>query len=233
MTSAATTAPQALRLAEQEFAQRDWTRIRFALAIGILGAGIGAATIVINFLTQFEGIGELERITPGQSILFGSAGAIAGFLVGCPAAYWMYGVRPTFSSQGRRARKLWLWLMIAGVFVLFYALLAGGIFLPAAQYFFLFFSSLNSVPATVVRFFNLVSGTWVVFAVLNAFKLLYTSAIGGALFGPCAWLVDRFSTSTHGPTSKYGPIAFASIIAMIAVAFASFAPEELLVQLGP
>lgn len=233
MASAATAAPQALRLAEQELVQRDWTRIRFAIAIGILGAGIGAATIIINFLTQFEGIGVLERITPGQSILFGSAGAFAGFLVGGPAAYWMYGVRPTFSSQGRRARKLWLWLVIAGLFVLFYAMLAGGIFLPAAQYFFLFFSSLNSVPSTVVRFFNLVSGTWVVFAVLNSFKLLYTAAIGGAVFGPCAWLIDRFSTSTHKATSQYGPIGFGSIIAIVAIAFAAFGPEELLVQLGP
>ena len=233
MAEALTITPQALRLADEELAQRDWTRIRFALALGILGAGLGAAIIIINFLTQFEGIGELERITPGQSILFGSAGAMAGFLVAGPASSWLYGVRPTFSSHGRRARRLWVWLLLAGVFVFFYALVMGGVFLPSSQYFFLFFSSTFTVPNVAVRFFNLVTGTWVVFSVLNAFKLLFTAAIFGVVFGPSAWIIDRFSTSTHEATSKYGPIAFASIISFIVVAFAAFAPEELLVRLGP
>jgi hypothetical protein len=117
--------------------------------------------------------------------------------------------------------------------VLFYSLVLGGIFLPASQYFFLFFSSTISVPSFIVRFFNLVTASWVVFAVLNAFKLLFTAAFGGAVFGPCGWLIDKFSTATHKPTSKYVPIGFASLIAIGAVAFAAFAPEELLLQLGP
>lgn len=226
-------APQALRLAEQELAQRDWTRIRFGIAIGILAAGIGTATTVINLLTQFEGIGELERVTPGQSILFGTAGGISGFLVGGPAAYWLYGVRPTFSRQGRRARRLWVWLLLAVVYVLVYAFFTGGFFLPSAQYFFLFLSSVISVPNVVGRFFDLFSVSWVIFGVLNAFKLLYTSAIGGVLFGPCAWGVDRFSTSSKSAVSKYGPIAFASAIALMVVGFSAYAPKELLAQLGP
>lgn len=233
MAEALAITPQALRLVDEELVQRDWTRIRFALALGILGAGLGAATIIINFLTQFEGIGELERITPGQSVLFGSGGAMAGFLVAGPAAYWIYGVRPTFSSHGRRARKLWIWLLLAGVFVFFYALLMGGVFLPSSQYFFLFLSSTFTVPNIVARVFNLVTATWVVFSVLNGFKLLFTTAIFGVAFGPSAWIIDRFSTSTHQVTSKYGPIAFASIISITAVAFATLAPEELLVRLGP
>ena len=103
MALASEAAPQALRLSEQEIVQRDWTRIRFGLAIGIMAAGLGAATTILNLYTEFEGIGALERVPPGQAVLFGIAGAFGGFLVGGPASYWLYGVRPTFSSA-RTAR---------------------------------------------------------------------------------------------------------------------------------
>ncbi|MCY4528574.1 MAG: hypothetical protein OXD46_06035, partial [Chloroflexi bacterium] len=65
MALASDAGPQALRLAEQELVQRDWTRIRFGLAIGIMGAGIGAATTILNLYPEFEGIGALARVPPG------------------------------------------------------------------------------------------------------------------------------------------------------------------------
>ena len=121
---------QALRLSEQELVQRDWTRIRFGLAIGIMAAGIGAATTILNLYTEFEGIGALDRVPPGQAVLFGIAGGIGGLLVGGPVSYWLYGVRPTFSRHGRRARRLWVWLLLALAYVLFYSYLDGGYFPP-------------------------------------------------------------------------------------------------------
>lgn len=231
MTSAV--APQAMRLSEQEVVQRDWARIRFGLAIGTLAAGVGAATALINLFTEFEGIGALDRVTPGQTFLFGLGGGISGFLVGAPAAYWLYGVRPTFSRHGRRSRRLWIWLLLGIVYVLFYALLTGGLFLPAAQYFFLFLSSAISVPNVVGRFFDLFTASWLIFGVLNGFKLLYTSAIGGVLFAPCAWGVDKLSASTHRASAKYAPIAFAALVALALVAFAAYGPRDLLARLSP
>ena len=229
MGMASQVAPQALRLAEQELVQRDWTRIRFGIAVGILAAGIGAATTILNLYTEFEGIGALERVPPGQAVLFGFAGAFGGFLVGGPASYWLYGVRPTFSVHGRRARRLWVWLLLAIVYVLFYSFLTGGVFLPIARYFFLFISSVMSVPNVVGRFFDLFTASWLVFGVKNAFFLLGSvppwAALGGALFGPCAWGIDKFSTSGKERLSKYGPIAFASVVALIAVGFAAFVPK--------
>ena len=229
MATASQAGAQALRLSEQELVQRDWTRIRFGIAIGIMAAGIGAATTILNLYTEFEGIGALERLPPGQAVLFGIAGAFGGFLVGGPASYWLYGVRPTFSLQGRRARRLWVWLMLAIVFVFFYCFLTGGVFLPIARYFFLYLSSVMSVPNVVGRFFDLFTASWLVFGVKNAFFLLGAippwPAIGGAVFGPCAWGIDKFSTSASVRLSKYGPIVFASVVAIIAVVFAALGPK--------
>ena len=229
MGMASQAAPQALRLAEQELVQRDWTRIRFGIAIGILASGIGAATTILNLYTEFEGIGALDRVPPGQAVLFGIAGGLGGLLVGGPASYWLYGVRPTFSRHGRRARRLWEWLLLALVFVFFYSFVTGGIFLPIARYFFLYLSSIMSVPNVVGRFFDLFTASWLVFGVKNAFFLLGAvppwPAIGGVVFGPCAWAVDKFSTSANARLSKYGPITFASVVALIVLVFAAFGPK--------
>ena len=237
MASAA--APQAMRLSEQEVVRRDWARIRFGLGIGILAAGIGAAIMVITLLSQFdqfEGIGDIERVTPGQSFLFGLAGGISGFLVGGPFAYWLYGARPTFSRHGRRARNIGIWFLLGIAYMLFYAFLTGGIFLPAAQYFFLFLSSAISVPNIVGLFFDLLVPLWLTLGAGNGLRIIFLSAIGGALFAPCAWGVDKLSTSKHRATSKYGPIAFAALLALAVVAFAAYGPEgmlEWLSQLAP
>ena len=220
---------QALRLSEQELVQRDWTRIRFGLAIGIMAAGIGAATTILNLYTEFEGIGALDRVPPGQAVLFGIAGGIGGLLVGGPVSYWLYGVRPTFSRHGRRARRLWVWLLLALAYVLFYSYLTGGIFLPIARDLFLFLSSVMSVPNVVGSFFNLFTALWFVYGLKNAFLLLgafpFWAAMGGAAFGPCAWGIDRFSTSANARLSKYGPITFASVVALIVLVFAAFGPK--------
>ena len=229
MALASQAGAQALRLSEQELVQRDWTRIRFGLAIGIMAAGIGAATTILNLYTEFEGIGALDRVPPGQAVLFGIAGAFGGLLVGGPASYWLYGVRPTFSRHGRRARRLWAWLLLALVFVFFYSFVTGGIFLPIARYLFLYLSSVMSVPNVVGRFFDLFTASWLVFGVKNAFFLLGAippwPVIGGVVFGPCAWGIDKFSTSADPRLSKYGPITLASVVGLIVLIFAALGPK--------
>ena len=229
MALASDAAPQALRLSEQEIVQRDWTRIRFGLAIGIMAAGLGAATTILNLYTEFEGIGALDRVPPGQAVLFGIAGALGGFLVGGPVSYWLYGVRPTFSRHGRRARRLWVWLMLAVAFVFFYSYVTGGIFLPMARYLFLYVSSVMSVPNVVGRFFDLFTASWLVFGVKNGFFLIGAippwPAIGGVVFGPIGWVIDNLSTSSNPKLSKYGPISLATVIGLIAVIFAILGPK--------
>jgi hypothetical protein len=229
MALASDAAPQALRLSEQEIVQRDWTRIRFGLAIGIMAAGLGAATTILNLYTEFEGIGALERVPPGQAVLFGIAGALGGFLVGGPVSYWLYGVRPTFSRHGRRARRLWVWLMLAVAFVFFYSYVTGGIFLPIARYLFLYVSSVMSVPNVVGRFFDLFTASWLVFGVKNGFFLIGAippwPAIGGVVFGPCGWVIDNLSTSSNTRLSKYGPISLATVVGLIALIFAILGPK--------
>lgn len=229
MALASDAAPQALRLSEQEIVQRDWTRIRFGLAIGIMAAGLGAATTILNLYTEFEGIGALERVPPGQAVLFGIAGALGGFLVGGPVSYWLYGVRPTFSRHGRRARRLWVWLMLAVAFVFFYSYVTGGIFLPIARYLFLYVSSVMSVPNVVGRFFDLFTASWLVFGVKNGFFLIGAippwPAIGGVVFGPIGWVIDNLSTSSNARRSKYGPISLATVVGLIALIFAILGPK--------
>ena len=225
--------PQVLRLADEELAQRDWARWRFAAALALYAAALGAATIIVNFLTQFEGIDELEKITFGQGVLFGLGGALAGMVLAGPFGFWVYGARATFTDRRREPRKIWVWFFIGGCFTLFYSLIMGGFFLPTSQYFYLFFSSIYSVPNLFAKIFDLLTGVFVSLAVLNSFKLLYTAATAGALFGPGAWLIDRFSTSSHLPTTRYAPFVTASVIGLIVIGLAIFAPADLLVRLGP
>ncbi|MCY4528627.1 MAG: hypothetical protein OXD46_06305, partial [Chloroflexi bacterium] len=186
-------------------------------------------TTILTQHPECEGIVALERVPPGQAVLFGLAGMLGGFLVGGPASYWLYGVRPTFSRHGRRARRLWVWLMLALAFVMFYSYLTGGIFLPMARYFFLYLSSIMSVPNVAGRFFDLFTASWLIFGVKNGFFLLGAippwPAIGGVVFGPTAWVIDQVSTSTNKRLSKYGPIGLATAIGLIAVIFAILGPK--------
>ncbi|MCH2320481.1 MAG: hypothetical protein MK384_02365 [SAR202 cluster bacterium] len=232
-TNTISSGPQVLRLADEELAHRDWARWRFAAALALFAGGLGAASIIVNFLTQFEGIGELEKITFGQGLLFGFGGALAGMVLAGPFGFWVYGARATFTNRRREPRKIWVWLIIGGAFTLFYALIMGGFFLPTSQYFYLFFSSIYSVPNLVAKIFDLFTGVFVSLAVLNSFKLLYTAAVAGVLFGPGAWLIDRFNTSSHPPTSRYGPFVTASVIGLIVIGLATLAPPDLVARLGP
>ena len=122
-----------------------------------------------------------------------------------------------------------MWLLLAVVFVFFYSYLTGGIFLPIARDLFLFLSSVMSVPNVVGSFFNLFTALWFVYGLKNAFLLLgafpFWAAMGGAAFGPCAWGIDKFSTSANARLSKYGPITFASVVALIVLVFAALGPK--------
>ena len=226
-----TTVPGAVKLGA-EAAPIDWPRLRFAIALAIYGGAFGVAITFINFLTQYEYFEVPERLSIGQAFLFGSAGATAGALLCGPCSYWMYGVRPTFSSKGREPRRLPVWIILGLLFGFFFPLIMGGIFLPFSQYFMLFFTSIYSVPDLLVKIADLFSASWYSLAIINGFKLILTGLVAGVIFGPGAWVVDRFNTSADLTTSKYGTWVVATVLAILIVAFVQFGPTGLLVKLG-
>ena len=98
-----------------------------------------------------------------------------------------------------------------------------------ARYLFLYLSSVMSVPNVVGRFFDLFTASWLVFGVKNAFFLIGAvppwPAIGGVVFGPGAWVIDKFSTSSNPRLSKYGPITLATVVGLIALVFSILWPQ--------
>ncbi len=227
----ATLAPTAVKLGA-EAAPLDWPRIRFAISLAIYGSALGIAVTFTNLLTQFEYFEVPERLPLGQAVLFGTAGLLAGALLCFPFAYLIYGVRPTFSEKGRQPRRLWAWLAIGLAYGMFFPMLLGGIFLPFSQYLMLFFTSIISVPQLIVKIFDLFSITWYSLAIVNGFKLIYTGIVGGILFGPGAWVIDRFNTSADPTTARYGAWVVSIAFAIIVIAFVQLAPTSLLNQIG-
>ncbi len=222
---------EAVRLAP-ESAPLDWPRLRFAISLTIYGAALGTATVLVNFLAQFDYFDVPERMPIGQLLLFGAGGAISGLLITGPFAYWVYGVKPTFSKVGRQARRLWVWLLVGMVYALAFPLVMGGIFLPFGQYFLLFFNSVMGVPQLLVKIFDLFTGVWFSLAFLNGFKIIFTGMVAGALFGPGAWVIDKFNASVDPSTAKYGAWVVASGLSVVLLAFVIFGPQSFLAQLG-
>ena len=228
----ATTVREAMKLGA-EAAPLDWPRLRFAISLAIYGAALGVTIIFINFLTQFEYFEVPQRLPVGQALLFGGGAAMAGALLCGPIAYWMYGVRPTFSDRGRQPRRFWVWLSIGLAYGIFFPLVVGGIFLPLGQYFYGFFTSTFSVPDLLVANINLAAPKFLPFAIINGFKLIFTGLeISVPLFGPGAWVIDRFNTSADPRTAKYGALAVSISLAVALILFVEFGPMEFLLKLG-
>ncbi|MBM3932941.1 MAG: hypothetical protein FJ319_01340 [SAR202 cluster bacterium] len=218
--------------AQRTEAGMDWPRLRFALAMGVFAAALGAVTLLINFLTQAEFFQVPERLPLSHTLLFGVCGALPGFLMVAPAAYLMYGVKPVFRKGKREPRSLIAWITLGFTYAFFYSLLAGGVFLPIGQYMVLFLSSLYGVPNLVVKFIDLATADWYTLGILNSFKIVYTCLVAGAFFGPGAWVIDKFNTSADKKTAEYGTWAVVAVFSIIPLLLFAFSSESLLSKLG-
>ena len=61
---------------------------------------------------------------------------------------------------------------------------------------------------------------------------MFTSVVGGLLFGPVAWVIDRFHYSDQPMTSRYAPIGVAALVGLGVLVTFSILPTTLLTRLG-
>ena len=210
----------------------DWPRIRFAACLAVYGAAIGAAAVLVNFLSQGDPLEVPQHMPFGPALLFSSAAALAGIVITGPVSYWLYGQAPVFyANKYREPRSFLVWTALGLGYGLLFPLLMGAYFLPMSFRFLDFVNGILNVPELVSSGIDLVLMS-PFFSVILGFQLFFTGLIAGVLFGVGAWVIDRFNTSADPATARYGTWAMALALSAIVIAIVAFGPVSTLSRLG-
>ena len=209
----------------------DWPRLRFAYSVALYGGVLGAITVIVNFLSQFDFPDTPEHLPALQAALFALAGAVSGIILTGPMAYIIQGPTPFFHQRRRASLSLLVWFLIGFGYGVAFSMLLGGIFLPLSVNILDFVDGLISVPRLLIKAFDMLIA-WPGLAIVLGTRLLITGIIAGVFFGGGAWLIDRFSASTDRTTSVYGPWAIALALSVALIAVILFVPESTLAYLG-
>ena len=196
--------PRSLFDIEAGIAPRDTRRVRFAASIAVYGGAIGAAAILVNFLSQVDVYQAPERLALGPSAMFAISGFLAGGMITWPTAFWIYGGLGFFYPKLRESRSLLVWGLLGFCYGVLFPLVMGALFLPVTLVFVDFANGLVSVPGLLTRFIDLATGLWAAVAFTFGFRLFFTGLMAGGLFGVGAWIIDNFNTSADPMTAKYG-----------------------------
>ena len=116
-------------------------------------------------------------------------------------------------------------------FMLIFSLVAGGLFLPIAVISVDFYYGQMDPIELVLASTNAVARSPVQ-ALLGGVPIMFTSVVGGLLFGPVAWVIDRFHYSDQPMTSRYAPIGVAALVGLGVLVTFSILPTTLLTRLG-
>ncbi len=204
-----------------------WRRVGYSASLGLLGAAVGAAAILVNLLSRTPVYLEAEHVRTTPHVLAAAAGAVDGLIIASAAAYVIHGDR--FSAAMRRALPLWWWIALGFGFGIMHSLAAGGFFLPAAELAYAAYLRLLTPLETLNASLDLLLLTpWRAFTSGAAF--LFTGIIAGLTFGACALLVDMASVSGRRPATRAWSASAALSAAVVAAA--AFGPPALLARLG-
>ena len=214
--------------------EADWPRIRFVACLTVYGGALGAAAVLAALIGRSDILDVTRRLSLGSSLLFGTAGALAGIAVVAPLAYLLFGGRPRFyrEKHKRKPRSLMTWTMLGLGFGVSLPFVAGAAFVPFSQSILSFLDGLTSVPSLVVTNFDLASGLWPALALFVGVRLLFSGLAAGLLFGAGSWLIDRLNLSADPKTAKYGSCAVAAALSISVILVLALGSENLLAGLG-
>ena len=82
-----------------------WSRVGYAASLGLLGAAVGAAIILINFLSRLPVYVEPEHVRATSHMLAAAAGTLGGMTIAAAVGYVVYGDR--FFASTRQALPPW------------------------------------------------------------------------------------------------------------------------------
>ena len=204
-----------------------WRRVGYSASLGLLGAAVGAAIILINFLSRIPVYVEPEHVRETPLMLAAAAGAVGGMCIAMAAGYVVHG--DSILASTRQALDAWWWLLLGFCFGIAHPLLAGGLCLPVAD---LAYAAYLGIVSPL-QFLNasidlLLLAPWR--AVTSGTSFIFTGIVAGLIFGVCAVLVDRASVSRSRPTA----MAWITSVALSAMVFgaAAFGPPALLARIG-
>jgi hypothetical protein len=217
---------------ESAAATTDWPRIRFSATLTLYGAAIGAAAIIVNFLSQTPSSFEPQHMPFTLSFMFGAYGAMAGGLITGPIVYWIYGGIGFFYARKRRPRGILIWSFLGFGYGIVFLLIMGGFFLPVGALLTDFYDGLVSVPGLLSQAVDIVTARWAPLALVLGFRLFFTGLLAGGVFAVGAWVIDRFNASEDSATATYGPWAVALAQSVSVIAISIFGPVDVLAKLG-
>ena len=203
--------------------QMAWPRKRFTATVGLFGASLGIAAILISFMSPESGLLQSapeqnqqnmsdyvwqasQDTTILRAIILSICGVIGGAFITIPVAYWWFGKKPTFTAYSKKTldpRGIPAWIMMGLMYGFIFPLIVGAYFLPFGREFILFLTGLTSVPELVVSQTDLFTGKWIRFMFVVGARLLFAGLFAGFVFGPGGWIIDKFISSDNQKSSRY------------------------------
>jgi hypothetical protein len=201
------------------------------MLVGLYGGAIGAGAVIVNLLADFQYPDIPEHMPLGRSLLRGGAGALSGLILTGTTAYMIYSGNRSVYKRGPRPRGIVTWFVLGLAFGVVFPLFTGGIFIPLSTFFLDFGTGIVSVPGMLYKSLDLLL-EWPSLGALYGFRLMFSGIIGGVLFIPGAWVIDRLNLSEDPTTARYGSWAVALALSVTIIAIVAFGPEATLAKLG-
>ena len=206
-------------MGESRLAQRGY----LIICLAIYGGSLGAASILINFLsrTKYPDIPAHMSLAP-TLLLSGGAFVVCAVLGGL-IAYWS-------SKQESELRNVIMWLLIGFGFGVLSPIITGGT-LPLSLVLVDLDAGVVSMGEVPVRITNALFHM-PRFAFTHGVFGLFTGLLAGALFGVGALLMSTLRESAGGAVARYGPYALAIALSILFYAIATLGPAPTLAKLG-
>ena len=197
----------------------------FIVALSAYGCALGYSIVMINLLARASTLADPQRLQIPEAIPTYGAGAMAGIFAAGLVAYAVHlGGHDWPLTVGS-------WMLLSIGFALIFSLVAGGLFLPIAVILVDFLHG-QMDPIELVLASTDALARSPVQALIGGVPIMFTSVVGSLLFGPVAWIIDRFHYSDKPTTSRYAPISVATLIGLGILVVFSILPTTLLARLG-
>lgn len=206
-------------MGESRLAQRGY----LIICLAIYGGSLGAASILINFLsrTKYPDIPAHMSLAP-TLLLSGGAFVVCAVLGGL-IAYWS-------STRESELRNIIMWLLLGFGFGVLSPIITGGT-LPLSLVLVDLEAGIVSMGEVPVRITNALFHM-LRFAFTHGVFGLFTGLLAGALFGLGALLMSTLRESAGGAVARYGPYALAIALSILFYAIATLGPAPTLAKLG-
>lgn len=201
-------------------------RARLLFCLAIYGGALGAASLIVNFISRTPYPQVPAHMEPPATAIFSVWAFLACGTLGALFARWF--AAPFEDSIIRRALK---WIIGIGLgFGILSPALTGAV-IPMSQVFIDAYAGVRApmeVPAYALGALFRAPG----FAITHGVFGLFTGLTAGALFGAGAWGVNELNRSGSEPLAKYGSCVLALLLSAAFYGVAVLAPAPSLERWG-